>query len=128
MKNQPAGQKLLKKTKVHEPQLLLLYQISGLHVKKNLRTGIWCYRRREALLKEIFPEFVLIFKIKFSIILNKLNILYKKQETLTFMTYYRLFISSLFALYGTNNNVSQCKSMSNRKEFEKTKPIFGGYK
>ena len=36
-----------------------------------------------------------------------------------------LFLFGLCPLCGLNNSVSRCKSVSNRKQFEKTKPIIG---
>ena len=36
---------------------------------------------------------------------------------------YCLFLSGLSVLCGSNNSVNRCKSVSNRKLFEKTKPI-----
>ncbi len=67
---------------------------------------------------EIFPGIHLTSNGLVCIMHNKLNIEYRRLCHLLFIIDYLLFLCS------PNNSVNRCKSVSNRKLFEKTKPIY----
>jgi len=61
------------------------------------------------------------------VVIEQLTILFGSKSVslsyLLLMNYYWLFLCGLLCLCGSNNRVNQCKSVSNRRLFEKTKPI-----